>query len=468
MILVLLYSFSESPDSIVGYKLCETLVKEGHDLLVTSTTPEGRLRDLEIKKAEELTKEFGGSIGVLFAEHSQEQPSIESIAIHHEHAFGDFSKLKDRGIYIDTVIGTIPGTTQTAVELKQAFKCKAILLAVTEISPEQMEIKNEISEVAKKADEIWSLRFDTYNHYQTSFLEKEGFPVTRHREIFVQPVKSSMKYEGFKGNRKAFISQWNNGFPFFHRTQRTSSNGSNEDNFVAFGAALGEIQNEMNREKQGQLRWKVCGLKSQPAIIESLEKYTAPPNVALDDADPIMALHNFNWSRCFAFIAPDIVDESFNFTALTAILMGVPTIVSSQSSVGRLLMQLKDCPFQTRAVPELTGNVEVDSKIWLEKLNKEILGPDANPTGWAKELGEYLCKKLPDEGSFPRICPRHTESLLSSYCENCKFAICNKCKLDSHSDHEVDGLSDVLESLRKRCQETLSTSQERQKKYMNN
>ena len=80
MILVLLYRFNESPDSIAGYKLCETLVKEGHDLLVTSTTPEGPLRDIEIKKAEELTKEFVGRIGVLFANHSQERSSIEWIA----------------------------------------------------------------------------------------------------------------------------------------------------------------------------------------------------------------------------------------------------------------------------------------------------------------------------------------------------------------------------------------------------
>ena len=61
----------------------------------------------------------------------------------------------------------------------------------------------------------------------------------------MQPVRSSMKYDGFKGNRKAFISQWNNGFPFFHQTQMVSSNGSNKDNFVAFGAALEEIQTEM-------------------------------------------------------------------------------------------------------------------------------------------------------------------------------------------------------------------------------
>ena len=38
MILVLLHKFSETQDSIIGYRLCEKLVEEGFDLLVTSTS----------------------------------------------------------------------------------------------------------------------------------------------------------------------------------------------------------------------------------------------------------------------------------------------------------------------------------------------------------------------------------------------------------------------------------------------
>ena len=37
MILVLLYRFSESLDSIIGYNFCKFLVQKGYDLLVTST-----------------------------------------------------------------------------------------------------------------------------------------------------------------------------------------------------------------------------------------------------------------------------------------------------------------------------------------------------------------------------------------------------------------------------------------------
>ena len=74
----------------MGYKLCKTLVKEGHDLLVTSTTPEGAERDLKIEKAKELTKKCRGSIGVLLADNLQEQPSIGRVAISHEQDFGDF------------------------------------------------------------------------------------------------------------------------------------------------------------------------------------------------------------------------------------------------------------------------------------------------------------------------------------------------------------------------------------------
>ena len=124
-------------------------------------------------------------------------------------------------------------------------------------------------------------------------------------------------------------------------------------------------------------------------------------------------------------------------------------------------MDLKDCPFSTRAVVELSGDVELDKEIWLKKLNNEILGIDANPLRWAKQLSQYLnylnhsniWKRLLDKKSFVRICPRHTDSLISRYCTNCNFSTCNKCKFDSHRDHKVDCLSDVLENLSRKCQE---------------
>ena len=38
MILVLLTRFSESEDSIFGYKLCQVLAEQGHELYVTSVS----------------------------------------------------------------------------------------------------------------------------------------------------------------------------------------------------------------------------------------------------------------------------------------------------------------------------------------------------------------------------------------------------------------------------------------------
>ena len=79
-ILVLLYKFCESPDSIIGYKLCEKLVQEGYDVLVTSTSA-SKAREAEKKAAESMTKSLDGSIQIVEPEAEElEQPSPEWIA----------------------------------------------------------------------------------------------------------------------------------------------------------------------------------------------------------------------------------------------------------------------------------------------------------------------------------------------------------------------------------------------------
>ena len=449
MILVLLYRFSESPDSLVGYKLCQVLAKQGEKLLVTTTTPRGPLLECEVQKAQELTKELRGSIGILLPQYSHEQPSLEWIATDYKKYFWYLSTLPN----IDMIIGTLPGTTQTAVELKLALGCRLVLLTTVKI---HVDKKDRLKQLVREAEEIWSFGIDTVEHYKATLPENEGFPLTKHREIFAQPAKSSKKYVGVEGNRKTFVSQWMDGFPYIRRTHRTTSNGSNERNFAVFAAVLDEIHIRNNGTSQDHLSWKVYGLKSKPETKEFLEKY-----VTLETTDQILTLDNFNWNKCFAFIAPDIADESFNFAALTAVWKGVPTIVSSRSSVGRFLIDLKDCPFSTRAVVELSGDEKVDKEIWLEKLNNEILGGDANPIRWAKQLSRYLHRnsniweKILDRRPFPRVCPYHIGSLLENYCKECGIPICDTCKC--HSSHNTATLDETFKNLENRCLKELSS-----------
>ena len=64
MILVLLYRFNESEDSILGYRLCNKLVREGHDLLVTTTSKKEEIKREE-ESARDLSEKYKGSITLL-------------------------------------------------------------------------------------------------------------------------------------------------------------------------------------------------------------------------------------------------------------------------------------------------------------------------------------------------------------------------------------------------------------------
>ena len=77
--------------------------------------------------------------------------------------------------------------------------------------------------------------------------------------------------------------------------------------------------------------------------------------------------------NCQAFIAPDLVDDNFNWTALTALWLGIPTIVSSQSSIRKLLRELS-CPDEVKArtIINLSGDLNNDKEAWMRKIQKEM------------------------------------------------------------------------------------------------
>ena len=58
-----------------------------------------------------------------------EEPTPEWIAKLHKAYFSRLQALKN----VDLIIGTLPGTTKAAVDLKKSLKCKLVLLAATKI-----------------------------------------------------------------------------------------------------------------------------------------------------------------------------------------------------------------------------------------------------------------------------------------------------------------------------------------------
>ena len=144
MILVLSYRFCESQDSLIGYQLCQILLEKGYDLYATTTAEGGQVHK-EQEAARQLNAKGRGKVTLVEPVYEElEKPSSDWIAKLHRAYFTKLQKLKD----VDTIIGTLPGTTKTAVDLKNILGCKLVLLATTKIGGEEEDLKNEINKLA--------------------------------------------------------------------------------------------------------------------------------------------------------------------------------------------------------------------------------------------------------------------------------------------------------------------------------
>ena len=65
-----------------------------------------------------------------------------------------------------------------------------------------------------------------------------------------------------------------------------------------------------------------------------------------------------------------------------------------------------------RALVRLTGEIDTDTDIWMNKLCSDLLNDDARPFEWAKELKNYLHSRTElwqsDFSIFDRATVEHT------------------------------------------------------------
>ena len=358
-LLILQYAFNESEDSILGYRLCHKLAEEGHRLLVTTTTPVGNPLMLEHLKAKQLSDELKGSIKLLeLKDFQDDEPSPEWIAKLHKTYYAHLYNLRN----IDVVIGTLPGTTQTAVNLKRSHNCKLIILPTVKLGDDQVNLKREVNRLMKEADKIWSLGCDTYQHYEEDvFLEVDATLCNKHRKISLQPLTKKEFYWQWNSRLnhscRKLVSVWSRAHTYFHRWRKATSNGSDLQSFSTFCSALGEINDICSQKFEETIRWHIHGVKYMDQIVKSLQD-AANPNVKITGLNSITCVDELSWMNSLAFIVPDCV-ESFNYIALTAFWLGIPTLVPSQSSIGKFLLELP-CPENIRAVVNLTGNRQSD------------------------------------------------------------------------------------------------------------
>ena len=385
MILVLLYKVSESQDSIIGYRLCEKLVEEGFDLLVTSTS-KNKEKQAEIEAARHMTETLTGSVRIIETEPDVlDTPTPERILnLHRTH----FSRPAIPEA-IEAVIGTLPGTVQTAVELKKMLNLPLVLLAATKVSTTRESLKTELLRLVSFADEVWSVGSDTYLHYEEMFRGQRKKKRVAHKEILLRPQVSSDHQEfTIEGECGSLLSVWNHGNSYNIKDIKKSSKGSAIESFLPVAAAIEKIH-EQNLQGSMSLEWNIHGLLGKKKLVRQLQDPRHPRKFPINALENVSSPHNISWSQFLAYIAPDVHDKSFNYFTLVALCLGVPTLVSEQSSVGQFLHSLRT-PLSRKPIVKLTEDFEHDKEAWFRKLQNEIFSKEAKPMKWAMELSEYL------------------------------------------------------------------------------
>ena len=493
--LVLLSTFSESPESLPAFLLCIKLVKKGHHVLVT-TTSTGDYLKAEEERAKQLTEKYDGRIELLQPNYrGYETPSPEWIQNLPKQYFSYLMETN-----ADCIYGTLPGTAQTAIELKDSLKqkCQVVLLATCELGSSEQDLRSDIIKSATAADEVWSMGPDIYTHYKDMFRAEPQIP---NQDMVFMPDIDPATF--WKQHQKAQINEtgtlvsiWNPPVEFFHYGTKTYSRGRDIESYYALSTALGEINAAYNVDK---VEWNVYDLEKNDHKSHDLQNHAKPHMLKVTPLGVKTSISSLPWADCLAFIAPDQEEETFNFFALTAIWLGIPTLVSSQSSIGKFLLTLP-CSEKFRAVVNLTGDPKLDTAKWNKRINDELLSTSANSQQWTATLSKYLqmnqnvwephfmsfygsrdypatldktlrpqsptsdhqglittqvLRQYAKSGKERREldesdvndCSQHTGTAITLYCNKCQYPVCGICIVDAHNSHPTMQITEKYQEM---------------------
>ena len=177
---------------------------------------------------------------------------------------------------------------------------------------------------------FWSFGPDLFFHFQLIFKRSGVLLHQKHKQISLKPDDEE-PYRCPAGTKK-ISSIWNHSHQLYFKGLK--SNGSNRQSFEALGNAVALMNEENKMRQQAWLTWQAFGLKDGENLVtldvpeESGFVSSRKPN-SFEDAIKTI-------SKGLAFIVPDEKEDTFNFLALTAIWKGIPTLLSSRSSVGKM------------------------------------------------------------------------------------------------------------------------------------
>ena len=342
-----------------------------------------------------MTEKWRGSVKIIEPDFEElEEPTPEWIAKSHKQYFGHLSTVRD----IHTIIGTLPGTVKTAVDLKGDLGCRLVLLTATQIEADQEQRRAKARRLCGSVYEVWSFGSEMFAHYEDIFQEVTE-PHVKHEQIMLGPeFGNSEPFRYWEWNsaihnrsstKKKIVSVWNKGYPYFFKGKPSFSTGNCPKSYKTFSSALMKINTDAQLRDAQKIQWKVHGLKGQDETIKFIQNISIPGSLQLAPLINVKYLKDITWKNCSAFIVPDYNDVSFNFIALAAIWQGIPTIVSAESPIGKLLLDLPT-PCNTRPIISLTGDPTVDKEKWIQKLFLDILNDTASSMEWARQLSSCL------------------------------------------------------------------------------
>ena len=173
-----------------------------------------------------MTEKWRGSVTVVGPDFEDlEEPTPQWIAKSHRQFFRHLSTQND----VYTIIGTLPGTAKTAVDLKGDLGRRLVLLTTTQIEADQEQQRAEARRLCRSPDQVWSFGSEMFTHYEDIFQEVNE-PYVKHKQIMLGPefgISEPFRYWEWNSpiqNRSSakIVSVWNKGCPYFIKGKQSS------------------------------------------------------------------------------------------------------------------------------------------------------------------------------------------------------------------------------------------------------
>ena len=334
VILVRLPRFRQTPDSLLGFLLCQSLLQKGHDLRIMSDAEEEAEVIEEKRTAEVMTKMFRGNARIL-------QPGDLHLEINKN---------------ISTIVGVAPSMINSALSLRETVKCKLIIATNTKLNAKI------IGYLMERVDELWSIGPKLYDDHQMiipkrSKLEHKYFELflNSNLEFPVHTMEENLKLA--KRDRKV-VSVWNEGEEYVVDGVAQQVVGSRLQDFETVLNAISEVNKGTS---EFRIVWFVYGLKDQNSdLFRALCRDHINPERLSRPGSLQGMFHN-----CSMFILPDRYEGCHNIFVTSALIKQIPCLSPHTSSTG----------IKSRILPDVPQDEKTWMKSIVEKFSTDFIPP---------------------------------------------------------------------------------------------